>query len=154
MIARRAIRRTRGGRYQLKLPAAERELLRSLPGQIRPLIEGRDRSARRLFPPAYDQEPELEADYQQLMGDDLLQRHLGSLALLEATAGRDSLDEREALGWLGALNDLRLVMGTQLDVKEDDPPVAIDDPQAPERALYYYLSWLETELVEALGDPT
>ena len=52
-----------------------------------------------------------------------------------------------------ALNDLRLVLGTRLDVQEDTfleelPP---DDPRAPALAVYGYLSWTQEQLIAALS---
>jgi hypothetical protein len=53
-----------------------------------------------------------------------------------------------------AVNALRLVLGTMLDVKEDDQPFAIDpdDPDAATMALYGYLGVLLEEIVEAQLD--
>ena len=73
--------------------------------------------------------------------------------VVEETADADQLDERTAQAWLGALESLRLYLGTQLDVSEAtyaedlDP----DDPSAPALALYGYLSWLQEQAVEALS---
>ena len=51
-----------------------------------------------------------------------------------------------------SLNALRLVLGTRLDVGEDDDPhVDPDDPDAPAWALYYFLSALVAELVDVLA---
>ena len=44
------------------------------------------------------------------------------------------------------------MLGTRLDVTEDDEPrVDPDDPDAPAWALYYFLSGLVGELVDALA---
>ena len=71
---------------------------------------------RRLFPTAYHDDPERDREYQQLVRDELLERRLAALATVEATAAADELDEEQLTGWLTALNDLRLVLGTRLDV--------------------------------------
>lgn len=65
----------------------------------------------------------------------------------------DRLDEEQLVAWLGSLNDLRLVLGTRLEVTEEDyeRDVPDEDPRRPAFAVYHYLSWLEEELVEALG---
>jgi len=62
------------------------------------------------------------------------------------------LDEAQLLSWMGAVNDLRLVLGTRLDVSEEtafdqDP----DDPDAPALAVYQYLSFLLETIVDALS---
>lgn len=152
----RAIKRLPDGDLRLKLGAQEREVLASLPGQLRELLSVApdDPSVRRLAPPAYVDDREHEAEYRRLMGDDLADRRLAALAVLEETAGRDRLTEEQAHGWLAALNSLRLVLGTQLDVHEDmeEMTVAPDDPRAPGLALYGYLSGLLWELVDALAE--
>ena len=54
-----------------------------------------------------------------------------------------------------ALNALRLVLGTMLDVDEDDDldDIDDDDPLVGEHHLYDYLSWLLDWAVRALGEP-
>lgn len=151
----RSVRRLRSGEIQLRLSAEERQVLRSLPGQLREAIvdDPDDPSLRRLAPPAYSEEPELEAEYRRFMGDDLRQRTLAALALMGDTADADRLTEEQASAWLSALNSLRLVLGTRLGVTEEmyGADLHPDDPAAPHLALYGYLSWLEDELVGALA---
>lgn len=146
------LRRGRDGRWQLRLPPQERDLLRSLPGQVRDLIAAGDPSVARLFPPAYQGDPEEEAEYRRLMGDQLLESHRGALGILEETVDADQLDDEQVNAWLGAINDLRLVLGTHLDVTEDLAQVAADDPRAPGLAVYAYLSMLQERMVEALAE--
>ena len=79
-------------------------------------------------------------------------RNLGRRAALRTLAGtldRDRLDEAELAAWLTALNDLRLVLGTRLDVGEELGRVDPGDPRAPALSLYAYLSWLQEQAVEA-----
>jgi hypothetical protein len=150
----RRIRRTAAGTYALRLPRAEAELLASLVDQLRELLElsTDDPSVRRLFPTAYHDDPERDREYQQLVRDELLQRRLAALAVVEATVRRKELDEAQLAGWLTALNDLRLVIGTRLDVSEDQEDLDEDDPDAPAMAVYGYLSVLLSEAVDALAD--
>ena len=154
MLGRR-VRRAKGGGLQLRLPPEERDLLRGLPGQLRSLVEDEpgDPALRRLFPPAYSEDPEREQEYRQLMGDDLRERHRAALVLMEETVDADRLSEEEAAAWLSALNDLRLFLGTRLDVTEDMLLDEVDrsDPRAPLLAVYGYLSWLEEQVVEAMA---
>ena len=52
----------------------------------------------------------------------------------------------------GALNDLRLVLGTRLGVTEDlDEEEMLSGPEAHAFALYAFLGWLEEQAVRALG---
>ncbi len=150
----RRVRRTRGGEFHLRLPPGERDLLRSLPGQLRGLLGTDDPALERLFPPAYRDDPEGNEEYRRLMRDDLVRARAGALEVMEATLDSERLDEDQIVAWLSAINDLRLVLGTRLDVTEDtydDPPAAPDDPRASAFAVYGYLGWLEEQVVEALS---
>jgi hypothetical protein len=141
------------GSVTLRLSAPERDLLRGLPGQLRALLEtgSDDPTLRRLFPPAYADDEQAEAEYRGLMQADLLEKHREALTVLERTADRERLDAAEADAWLVALNDLRLVLGTRLDVTEDMYESEID-PEDAELGVYLYLTWLEEQLVEAAAE--
>jgi hypothetical protein len=153
-MARRSIKRDRKqGGYTLSLPADERALLRSLPGLFREVLQTDDPSLRRLFPPAYTDDDDANDEFQRLMREELLEGKLAALEIVEQTANADHLTEAQLEGWLGALESLRLFLGTQLDVSEELYAVEIDpdDPSAPTLALYGYLSWLQEQAVEALS---
>lgn len=151
---RHRVRRTRSGRYEINLPAPERTLLGNLADQLRELLSETtdDPSVRRLFPTAYHDDPDRDREYQQLVRDELLERRLTALATLDATLEADELDEEQLSAWLSSLNDLRLVLGTRLDVSEDPIDIEADDPDAPAFAVYEYLGFLLTEVVDALTD--
>jgi hypothetical protein len=56
------------------------------------------------------------------------------------------------LAFMQAVNGVRLVLGTLLDVTEDDDDVERDDlDAAPEYHLYGYLSWVLDASVRALS---
>jgi hypothetical protein len=150
---RRRIERERGGGFRVRLPREERELLRSLPGQLRALLERDDPSLERLFPPAYGDDLEANAAYDELVRDELLRGRLAALRLLEETVDAEQLDEKQLNAWIGALNDFRLVLGTRLGVTEEvyASGVSPRDPRAPELALYGYLTWLQEEAIQALS---
>jgi hypothetical protein len=152
-MTNKRIRRTRKGQFQIRLPAEERDLLRSLPAQLKELLDENDPSLRRLFPPAYVDDPELDAEYHRLMRADLLEHHRAALDIMTETIDAEELEEEQLTGWLAALNDLRLVLGTRLDVSEDTLGDEIDptDPRAPALGLYGYLGWLQEQVVEALN---
>jgi hypothetical protein len=117
-----------------------------LPEQLNAILREDDASLRRLFPPAYADDPEREAEYQGLMREDLLGRRHAAHEIMARTIDADDLDGEELNAWLATLNDFRLVLGTKLDVREDDRG---DD--TPEYALYRYLTYLEEVVVEALA---
>jgi hypothetical protein len=152
----RRVRRTRHGDFEVRLPEAERELLATLVRALRAALDGdvgAEPSLRRLFPPAYAHpaDEEAEAQYQAMVHDELLASRRASLDVLEATASRNRLEEPELLAWLTALNQLRLVLGTRLDVSEDDEPLPDpDDPAAPLHDVYHYLGVLLEAVIDAL----
>jgi Domain of unknown function (DUF2017) len=142
------LERSPDGGILLRLSPDERSLLIGLAAELRSLLDGtRDPSLRRLFPPAYEDEQD-ERAYRDLTSGDLLDGRREGLELLAATAQKDRLSAEEADAWLRALNDLRLVLGTRLDVQEG---ALLDDPRTPELAIYGYLSWLQEQLVAALS---
>jgi len=151
----RRVRRTRRGDFEIRLPDEERALLRDLVPQLRSILESdlSDPSLRRLFPTAYPDDPERDQEYRQLVGDELLERRRAALDTLLATVDATKLSEEELTAWMGSVNDLRLVLGTRLDVSEDmDPMPAPDDPDAPLLVLYGYLGYLLESIVEALAE--
>jgi hypothetical protein len=149
----RSIRRRGDDDFEVRLDPWERNLLRALPGQLRDLLATDDPALERLFPPAYVADPEKEDEYRRLMRSDLTDHRLATLSVLEATVDAQSLKEDELVAWMGALNDLRLVLGTRLDISEEmyGEEIAPDDPRAPMLALYGFLTELQGETIEALS---
>ena len=148
------VRRTGPGRYAVRLAEDERALLGNLVDQLRALLSGTtdDPSVRRLFPTAYHDDAERDREYQQLVRDELLTRRLAALDVITATLHATELDEAGLGAWMGGVNDLRLVLGTTLDIAEDDDPPDLDDPDAPTYAVYAYLTEVLAGIVEALED--
>jgi hypothetical protein len=150
-VSRGRIHRTPDGEILLRLPDEEQLLLRGLAASTRMLLEdGDDPALRRLSPPAYDDE-ELDREYRELVGRQLADGRSRALELVEETVAHDVLSVEEADAWLRALNDVRLVLGTRLDVTEDLDWDAVEpgDPRLPELALYTYVSWIQEQLVAA-----
>lgn len=150
------VERRRDGLFELRLEAEERGLLGNLPGQLRePLDEGDDAALRRLFPPAYLDDAARDAEYHRYMREDLERTHREALDVLETTVQAETLTAEQLHAWVRAINQLRLVLGTRLDVTEDldYEDIDDDDPRAPAYSLYAWLSWIQDESIEALGDP-
>ncbi len=160
--------RKRRGVLELTLSEEERELLRSLPEQLRALYEAgpddADPVRGRLFPRAYldPTAEDAEREWRDLVHPELVRDRLVSLdQLLSALDGaRDTRRgdvvialEGEAVGaLLSVLNDARLALGTQLEVTDDlvFDDLDADDPRAPGLAAYGWLTYVQGELVEAL----
>jgi hypothetical protein len=66
-----------------------------------------------------------------------------------------TLKPEESKQWLGALNDLRLAIGTRLEVTDDDDSSELyslpdEDPRKPMVMAYLWLGGLQETLVETL----
>ena len=145
--------RTPSGDFDLRLPKGERDILRALPGQLRDLLTTDDPALERLFPPAYPDDPALNQEYEEMVRAELTASHLTSIDVMEATIDASRLDEERLVAWMGAINDLRLVLGTKLDVTEEmyEEGMPDGDPRMPSFVLFTYLGWLEEQVVEALA---
>jgi hypothetical protein len=150
-------RKRADGNFSVSLHAAERELLAALPGQLTELLTEGDESLARLFPPAYVEDLDRDREYQRLMNEDLVTRKRESAEILAATAHAKVLEPEQLMRWMGAINDLRLVLGTQLNVSEDHDERAAfhkrpdDDPVRHRYAVYEFLTHTLWNILEALN---
>ncbi len=154
MIFGRKVKRRRDGKVELRLSEEETEVIAHVIEQLREAIlaDTDAESLRRLFPPAYADDPEKEAGFRAIARDELLESRLAALDEVDAALAEPVMAPGRANGLLRSFNDVRLVLGTRLDVSEDDEPhLDPDDPDAPAWALYYFLSGLVAELVDALA---
>ncbi len=148
----RVLYRKRDGTVVFDLPDHLRELFGTILGELREmLLADATEDLRRLYPTAYPDDEKLDADYQRLMKDDLLEGRLAALDTVEASLHNEELTDDELGAWMGSVNSLRLVLGTRLDVSEDMTRVDDDDPRAPMFALYELLSMLLTEIVDVMS---
>ena len=157
------IGRDRDGAYVLSLPKQLMPLLRDLPLRLRDVLERpefADRVTRRLFPVAYA-DPELDDEYRALLGDDLKKRKLAQVDILEHAltdskskllSDRVRIAEQDFDAVLGCINDLRLVLGTEIGIENDNyegPPPG--DPREEDFAVYQLLTIIQGGLLQATG---
>ena len=158
----RAPVRRSGDGFVVDVGTDEATLISRLAGELRMLLseEPDDPAAQallaRLFPAAYPDDDELEAEYQRLMREELVASKLAALAVVEQTmeaGSRRRLDEGELTAFMQSINSVRLVLGTMLAVSDDPSAeeVAAGLEDSPEYALYGYLSWLLEHCVRALS---
>lgn len=148
------MKRTRSGHFEIRLSADERDLLRGLGPRMREVLtDEADPVRQRLFPVAYPDDDDRQTEYRLLAHDELLESHLGALTILEETVDADRLDADALTAWMRALNEVRLVLGTRLEITEDgdERPADRDDPEAQAFAIYDYLTYLQGEIIEALS---
>jgi hypothetical protein len=115
----------------------------------------------RLLPDAYPDDPEAATEFRRYTEPSLrstkaqaARRVLADLASAKVE-GRVRLDDPGAQAWLSALTDLRLALGTRLEVTEESyeelERMRGDDPRAATYAAYGWLGWLQETLVRALS---
>ena len=149
----RLVTRSRHG-YVLHLGVEERTVVSRLLDELRRLLRSPAGAPglARLFPVVHPDDREREDEYQRLMRDELVTSRLGAIDAVQrvlAGSGRKvTLDEAQLTAFMQAVNAVRLVLGTVLDVGEDDEPSADD---SPEHHLYGYLSWLLDASVRAVS---
>jgi hypothetical protein len=151
LFPRPPVQRRRDGRFELNISEPEQRYLRTYLEQLRDLLMGEDPLLRRLFPPAYLDDPERDKGYQELMRGDLLESRFAAIEVMEETLGEDILDEAALTRWMQSVNSLRLVVGTRLDVSETPEAVDHDDPDFQLHVLYEELGWMLHHIVNALS---
>ncbi len=170
----------RGDRLRLvcRLAPHEANLLRSLAAEVRTMLASRaddapqdelaeltnmrvgpsaaptDRVLARLLPDFSRDDPDLSAALRSLREPELIEAKDDAASVLLDTCppvgGRIELTVQQADAWLAALNDIRLALGTILDVTEDTPDdLPQDDPQAPHLGVYHWLTFVQDSLVQA-----
>ena len=143
-------------RVAVNLADWERALLASLPAQLRELLTTDDPSLRRLFPVAYLGDDERNDEYQRLMRDELLSSRMAAADILEAHAHDTEISTGDLAQWMNTANSIRLVIGTQLDVGEEELEIDDEgDPRAAAYQVYGWLGYLVENAVRALsGEPS
>jgi hypothetical protein len=172
----------RRGRVSAELDAGEAQLLSALASDLLVLLDDgeqpdadplaalvglgsgpverpSDPALARLLPDAYPDDAEAATEFRRFTEHDLRagkRAHAGTVIAALAPhlerGGKVPVDRDEADAWLGALNDLRLVLATRLGVTEDtdlDPPP--DDPRAHALLVYGWLGWLQESLLGCLS---
>ncbi|WP_104526278.1 DUF2017 family protein [Blastococcus atacamensis] len=153
--------RARQGAIVARLDRAEAGIVGLLLDQLEQLLAADaddvagDPVLDRLFPPGHRSDREMAEDYRELTEESLRGGKADDLATVRATLPADGgevrLDLDQAGAWLRTSNDLRLALGTRLDITEDsEPPEEIADETDHQLAVYYWLTAVQGSLVDAL----
>jgi hypothetical protein len=149
----------RKGRLRLRLEVEEVTLLSMLLDELDALLERDvdpdDEVLRRLYPAAYQNDPEAETEFRSLTESTLRtarsERIAACRADLVGAPEVDLSDPDAGRRWIQVLNDLRLALGTRLGITEDDEPdFDPADPAAQPRVIYYWLTAVQDSLVQGL----
>lgn len=164
-----------GGKLTLKLDDAELGVLSQLFEQMAELLEhpeseagadplakmlnmsgstqiSEDPALARLFPDGYSDDEHASADFRRFTEQDLRAQKLAALTTvresLDGWIGKSSITAQQAQDWLKAINDLRLVLGTRLEIADEvDTDFEANEPGIH---LYNYLTYLQGTLIDAL----
>ena len=148
------IQRNADGLYVLNISDDERTVIVDLLSQLEMLVADPNNPAvRRLFPTAYLNDPERNNEYVRLMHEELSASKIAAIATAKRVLQSDApLTEGEVMAFMQVVNSLRLVLGTLLDVGENDDELPEpDEPNAASWHLYAYLGWMLEWIVEELG---
>ena len=129
-------------RFVVNLGRDEREVIQAVCEDLGSVLDdgAANPALRRLFPTAHATDADVDREYQEMVHDDLLSSRREILAAVAASTGRDELDRETLEQWMVGLNAVRLVLGTVLDVIEDEhPDLEPDDPMIPTWAVYEFL---------------
>jgi hypothetical protein len=155
-------RAARGGDVVARLDPAEAGIVGLLLDQLEQLLDADavdvsgDPVIARLFPEGHRSDPEMAADYRELTESSLRSGKADDLATVRATlpseGGDVRLDPEQAAAWLRCTNDLRLALGTRLEITEDtEPPDEVTGEESQQLAVYYWLTSVQGSLVDALA---
>jgi hypothetical protein len=116
-----------------------------------------DPAVLRLFPEAYapdHPDPAASGDFRRYTESDLrtAKREAAAAVLGKVPDGGGSvlLDRDECDRWLGCLNDLRLVLGTRLEVTEETQVEDLPEDLHQLFAIYGWLGWAQESLLGCL----
>jgi hypothetical protein len=151
------------------IAATERDPLEALLDFSGPTTEPEDPVLRRLFPNAYQGDDEAAGEFRRYTEGALRDgkaRAAGTVidVLEEAGLPPEPTDEditidvelepETALVWMRSFTDLRLALGTRLEVEEGDEDywyeLPDDDPRAQAHHIYEWLGFLQETLVAAV----
>ncbi|ROO89816.1 uncharacterized protein DUF2017 [Actinocorallia herbida] len=170
-------RRTPDGGLSLRLEQVEGQVIENLLGQLGQLYDelpkgdpglaelGISESTEapddpvlaRLFPDGYRDDDDASGEFRRYTEASLRdgkERDAATVLKCLAQGAEMRLDDEQAHSWLRALNDLRLALGTRLEITEDDrerfEELDIGDPAYAMFVTYHWLSELQDGLVQCL----
>jgi hypothetical protein len=153
--------RRRSGVIRLRFDGIESVLLYNLFGDLVEILRDgagkvdRDPIQMRLFPAGYRDDDAAEQEFRALTDQSLrTERRDRAQQCRTETADEPTeleLTDEDGQRWIQVINDLRLALGTELHITEDDEPeIDLDDSDGQQRAIYYWLTGAQDSIVRAL----
>jgi hypothetical protein len=134
-------------------------LLDEMESLLRADIPKSDAVVARLFPQAY-QDPDEQESYEELTSATLVAAKIEAVRdLRERLNGTKDggasliVDDENSGPLLALLTDLRLAIGTRLDVDAEMMSIELDpdDPDAPALAVLHWLGWVQGAILDEMG---
>lgn len=162
--------RRKGGKCVATFAIDEVRVLRKVASEVVDLLtDGFDRAdpvVARLFPDIYPDRPDDSAEFRRYTDGELKTTKIdqaGAIlaALPDDGPGEVRLDYEAAEAWLRAINDVRLAMGTRLDISGDTDlgdeldDAVLHDPASSrvfQLSVYAYLGYLQESLLNVLPE--
>lgn len=124
---------------------------------VAPRTRPEDPALARLLPDAYPEDVDATGEFRRYSEGEVLAFKRSNLQTMLATLGDGAhpvrLDAEQVRGWMYAINDLRLTIGTRLELEEGygEQMAALpeEDPRLPLYYLYEWLSALQDGLIRA-----
>ena len=112
-----------------------------------------DPALARLFPSAYRDDAEAAADFRRFTERSLRENKIAHArtvkSTLESSGEKLVITQEQGTAWMLALNDLRLALGTRLNIQEDDARFEDIDDEEEDSGTFHIYDWL-TYLQETL----
>jgi hypothetical protein len=140
------------GRFRVRWRATDRQMVQQLAAELDDALEADDPHLTRLFPPAYGTDEVRSHEYDAIARHELIDSRRAALAVLREAMVHPELDADQLGVLMRSINDLRLLVGTRLDVSEDvHERVSSDDPNFADWLAYDRLTHLLAQIIQALG---
>lgn len=151
------VRATGDDTFEIVLDPRFRAILDDALDGVGDLLEDPDQPGlERLLPTTYPDDPEREAGYRLLAGEELRTSHQAAITTLREVFGEGTATGEQLWAAIRALNSVRLVTGTLLGIEteddEPDPDLDPDDPAYGIWALYDLSMAVQHHIIRVL-DP-
>ena len=143
------------GSYKIEIANWQKELFRNLVGEVNGIIsDGKNPLGNLLFPTAYQNDIDANNEFDFLTKSDLEESHLLALRILEEVPEVGEVSEETLLKMMQAINILRLVLGSRLEITDEDIPIEIteDDPDRSLWLIYHLLGENLSRIVDSMID--
>lgn len=150
-MLRRRITLRRDGSFRLRWTFDERELVQTAIDRLDAVVDPGHEALARLYPAAYGEDEQRSAEYAAVAHHELIDSRRAAFQTVRGCLRKNVITADELGALMRSVNDVRLVLGTQLDVTEDDDWLpAPEDPNHAEARTYFLLTALLGDIISAM----